>query len=270
MLVAHLSDPHFGTEDPAIAAALLDELRGTTAPRADLVAISGDLTQRAKPEQFEAACAYLRALRAPYLVVPGNHDIPLFHLYERFVDPLRRYRRYVTDELAPRFANGCLLAAGLATAHGRTTKHGRITDEQVRGLCRQLAGAAEWKLLVAHHPFVVGPGQEADRVRGAEDALPRLEDCGLDVILTGHLHVPLTDETAHRSPDHRIISVHAGTCLSRRLRGEPNGYNRLRFHDERVDITHRVWDGRRFVDGATKRYLRTKTRPQAGHEFARV
>jgi 3',5'-cyclic AMP phosphodiesterase CpdA len=265
--LVHLSDPHFGTEDPAIVAALLAEL-AATAP--DLVAISGDLTQRARPEQFAAARRFLDQLRIPRIVVPGNHDVPLYDVVSRLLRPLARYREHITEDLAPSYHDAELAVAGVNTAHGLTGKGGRITGEQLTTICTQLGEhASQWKVVVAHHPFVVPDGVHEDLVEGAEDALPRLERCGVDVILTGHLHVPFSADVGFRSADRKLVAVHAGTCMSTRLRGEPNSYNRLAFDGNRLTIVPRVWDGRGFVDGASKRYDR---RQAAGEPatFARV
>ena len=91
--IAHLSDLHFGAHDPKVVAGTFAWLQEQ---RPDLVIISGDFTQRARREQFEQASAYLNRLRADghcLLVVPGNHDVPLYDLARRFGAPLRRYKR---------------------------------------------------------------------------------------------------------------------------------------------------------------------------------
>ena len=93
--IAHISDLHFGKEDPPVAEALLEELR-TRSPR--LVAVSGDLTQRAREREFRAARAFLDRLPGVVLVVPGNHDVPLWDVVSRFTRPLHRYRRHLTPE----------------------------------------------------------------------------------------------------------------------------------------------------------------------------
>ena len=258
-IVAHLSDPHFGTEHPAIAAALLDELHGRTAAPPSLVVISGDLTQRAKEEQFKAARAFLDALAAPYLVVPGNHDIPLYDLWDRFVHPLERYRRLSTDELTPFFSDDELAAVGLTTAHGFTIKHGKVTEEQARAAATLLPAAGDrFKIVVAHHPFVLPAGRSSrERVDGGEQAMPILRDAGAAVICSGHLHVAYASDTAgFRDPRHELIAIHAGTCMSSRTRGEANGYNRLHLEGDVLTTVQRLWAGDRFVDGPQKTYRR--------------
>jgi 3',5'-cyclic AMP phosphodiesterase CpdA len=252
-VIAHISDLHFGTEDREVASALAAELD------VSLVVISGDLTQRARTEQFRAARVFLDDLRAPYLVVPGNHDIPLYDLFSRFAHPLARYRDHVTDELMPTFFGDDLAVVGLNTAHGFTFKGGRVTREQAEAVRDRLAASpARWKAVVAHHPFVVPSGGDPDqRVDGADVALPIFQEAGVDMLLTGHLHVAYaSDEAGFRSDDRTIVAVHAGTCISTRRRGEPNGYNRLTVEGADLTIVHRVWDGERFADGASKTYRR--------------
>lgn len=260
--IVHLSDLHFGAEAPAVLAALRRDLDGVTAPRPALVAISGDLTQRARADQFRAARRFLDDLRVPYLAVPGNHDVPLHDLFGRLFRPLARYRRYLGEDLAPVFAQDELVVVGLATAHGLTRKQGRVTEAMADAVCRTLAAsAAPWKILVAHHPFVIPHGVDAPPVKGADLALPRFERCGVDVILGGHLHVAhASDAAGFRSEDHKVVCVAAGTAISTRLRGEPNSYNRLCIDGEILTVYHRVWNGERFADGLSKTYRRIARR----------
>ena len=108
--IAHLSDLHFGREDPRAVDALardLDEL----AP--SLVAVSGDLTQRARAREFEKARDFLTGLAGPVLVVPGNHDVPLFDVVRRFVSPLGRYRAFVAEDLEPVHEDEELVVVGI-------------------------------------------------------------------------------------------------------------------------------------------------------------
>ena len=100
--IAHLSDIHFGSVDFG----LLDPLRAALeSVKPDLVVVSGDLTQRAKMEQFHAAKAFLATLPQPQLVVPGNHDVPLWNPLRRFFRPRTRFGRYVTSVRMPSHAD---------------------------------------------------------------------------------------------------------------------------------------------------------------------
>jgi len=249
-IVAHISDPHFGREDARVAAALREELADL---RPTLVALSGDLTQRARSEQFAAARDWLAQLDLPYLVVPGNHDIPLYDVFRRFAHPRQRYIDHITPDLSPLYADDELAVCGIDTTKSFTLDGGRLTRDQAEHAAAQLAPYTNhWRIVVAHHPF--------EYATGAEAAIPLFEAAGVDLILTGHLHIPQTQEMATRNSRHTMIAVHAGTCMSTRLRGEPNGYNQLAFAGEHVTITQREWRGDRFVDGARKRYLRSAGR----------
>lgn len=266
-LVAHISDLHFGAHDPVIAATLLDELNGRSGARAELVVISGDLTQRARRLQFAQARGFLRALEMPYLVVPGNHDIPMFDLFTRFVRGRERYRRYISDDLTPFYADDAIAVAGVDTVKRFTIKSGAVRHEQIAAACEWFERHPfHWKLLVAHHPLIVAPDAPAadkDLVGDAAMALPLLEAVQTDMILTGHLHIPYSQDFAGRNESHSMIAVHAGSGISVRLRGHPNGYNRLCFDGSHCRITLRVWDQDRFVEGAVKSYYR---RPAPGAE----
>lgn len=269
--IAHISDLHFGTEERAVVAGLLAELDGSRGPAPSVVAISGDLTQRARPEQFRAARAFLDRLPVPFVVVPGNHDVPLYDLIDRFVQPLERYRRIIGEPLMPVFADRELAVIGINTAHGFTFKGGRVTRETAEAVRARLADIdAGWKVLVAHHPFVPPPGGDgSDQVRGAAEVVPILEEAGIQMILTGHLHVAhSSDPTAFRSADRAIIEVQAGTAMSTRRRGEPNGYNLVTLAGDEVSIDHRVWDGAGFVTDQTKAYRRAPRVPDGSRSPA--
>jgi 3',5'-cyclic AMP phosphodiesterase CpdA len=247
-LVIHISDPHFGEEHPAIAATLLSELN---ALHPALITISGDLTGRARRSQFKAARDWLDRLTSPYLVVPGNHDIPLFDVIRRIAAPRERYFHWITPDLAPTYVDDELAVCGVDTTRTFTFKDGEMTREQAERVVALLAPHTNhWRILVAHHPF--------EHMDGAEEAQPLLETAGVDLVLTGHLHVPKMHDVASRNPHHTMIAVHAGTCMSTRLRGEPNGYNQLFIEGEHVRIVHREWDGLQFVDAEEKRYRRNE------------
>jgi 3',5'-cyclic AMP phosphodiesterase CpdA len=256
-LVAHISDLHFGAEDPVVAEALLAQLSGRDGPAPTLVAVSGDLTQRAKPEQFRAAKAYLDRLPCPYLVIPGNHDVPLYNVYERFFHPLRRYCREFSDNLAPLYVDEELAVVGITTAHGWTIKDGTVTPESIDTVREELGGWHDrWKIVVAHHPFVIPEGGDpSDLVDNVDVAIAAFHEIGVDLVLGGHLHVAYSADLAgFRDMGREMIAVAAGTCMSKRLRGESNAYNVLRFDGNDVAIVNRVWNGTTFVAGAAKVY----------------
>jgi 3',5'-cyclic AMP phosphodiesterase CpdA len=248
--IAHLSDLHFGTEDPAMADVLLGELN-RLAP--SLVVVSGDLTQRARTREFEAASHWLGQIDSPSLVVPGNHDIPLYDVARRFAAPLHRYAKHITPDLNPFFANEGLAVLGINTARSLTWKSGRISAEQVRKIGHTMGNVEEgiFKILVTHHPFIPPPGEAAagiDLVRHAARALPVIDACKVDLLLAGHLHHGYTGDVRAFYPATKrsVIVAQAGTAISRRVRSEPNAYNFITLEKERIAIDVWVWRGASF------------------------
>ena len=190
--------------------------------------VSGDLTQRARRRQFQAARAFLDRFPAPVLVVPGNHDIPLFDLARRFFRPLGRYRSLVTADLAPLFHDDEVAVLGVNTARSNVWKSGRLSLDQIDGIRARLSPLPPrvFKVLVTHHPFVPPPGTRAHRVVGRGlQALQVAEACGVDLLLAGHLHVGWSgDVRAHHLTIRRsILVVQAGTATSLRVRF-PSGH----------------------------------------------
>ena len=160
----HLSDLHFGRVDPKIVPPLLDFIR-TTKP--DLVAISGDLTQRARTAEFEAARKFLQAIPFPQIVVPGNHDVPLHNLFARFVRKLDRYRHYISEDLEPFYMDSEIAVAGVNTARSLTWKNDPINRRQLEKLRARFSSVppTHVKIVVTHHPFDLPEGVTEQRSR---------------------------------------------------------------------------------------------------------
>lgn len=255
--IAHISDLHFGRENGRLADALVEELAATSP---SLVVVSGDLTQRAREREFAAARAFLDRIRTPVLVVPGNHDIPLFDVLRRFLKPLDRYRRYISDDPSPTFLDDELAVIGVSTARSNTWKSGRISLAQIETLRSWLCGApATFKVLVTHHPFIPPPGDPESAVVGRGlQALQAAEECGVELLLAGHLHVGYTGDVRayHVSLRRSVLAAQAGTAISTRVREHPNGYNVIRIDPRRLACESRAWDGMRFAPFAETRYVK--------------
>ena len=254
--IAHLSDLHFGTEDACVVEGLLADL-AALAP--DLVVVSGDLTQRAREAQFERARDFLARIDAEKLVVPGNHDIPLWDVFRRLTQPLARYRRHIGGEEVPWFFDGEVAAAGIATPRRNLWKEGRVSTGDIRLVRERFCALPDevLKVLVTHHPFVPkdGTGGVMPLARG-ERALDVLGACGADLLLSGHQHVGRQGLLSAYYPDvaHSILVVEAGTAVSRRHRGEPNTFNRIAVDGPHVAVEVRGWDGARFLGRDTARF----------------
>jgi 3',5'-cyclic AMP phosphodiesterase CpdA len=257
----HLSDLHFGRIHVPLVAPLVAFARGL---EPDVVVVSGDLTQRARSEQFREARAFLDELPRPQIVVPGNHDVPMHNVVDRFARPLDKYRRYITDDLEPFHYDGEVAVLGVNTARSLTIKGGRINTRQVSQIRSRFCdcGPNVTKVLVTHHPLDVPEGaDEDDVVGGARRAIEVLASCGADVVLAGHLHKGFTVETArrYRIAGHSAVVVQAGTATSTRGRGEANSFNVLRVDPESLDVERVEWrpESGEFVSAAVERFRRT-------------
>jgi 3',5'-cyclic AMP phosphodiesterase CpdA len=256
-VVAHLSDLHFGTEIPAVVDGVVADIREL---QPSLVVVSGDLTQRARRRQFAAARDFLARLPQPQIVVPGNHDVPLFDVLRRFAAPLVRYRHFINRDVDPTFADEEIFVAACNTARSFTWKNGRISLEQIDGLGRRLATAGlRHKILVTHHPFIPPPHDVGiDLVGRAAKAIPLLDQWNVDLLLAGHLHQGYAGDIRAHYPAARraVIAAQAGTATSGRTRDEPNAYNVITLERRQVVITVRSWNGRAFAPLKSTTYNR--------------
>lgn len=262
--IAHISDLHFGAADDQVAELLVESIDDL---RPDLVVVSGDLTQRARRNQFREARAFLDRLKFPQLIVPGNHDVPLYNVVGRFTSPLENYRRYITRDLEPFFGDEKIAVAGVNTARSLTIKSGRISGSQIERVRSRMLTAGEkvLKVVVTHHPFDVADGENEDAIVGrAQLAMPAITSCGADVFLSGHMHVSHVGDSARRYtlPDgYSALIVQAGTAISSRSRGEANSFNVLEFEHPSLTI-HRFEcssPSGSFRAGSTEHFTRTVT-----------
>jgi len=258
--LVHLSDLHFGRVDPQLLAPLR-ELVERIAP--DVVVVSGDLTQRAKSEEFEAAKAWLDTLPGPQIIVPGNHDISLYNVFRRFLQPLTRYKRYITDDLDPIYVDEEIAVLGVNTARSLTFKDGRVNKEQIAAIKAQFAAVdpALTKIIVTHHPFDLPRTEDDDDlVDRAPMAMQAFADCGVDLLLSGHMHTSHAANTAERYGIHEYAAlvVQAGTATSTRGRGETNSFNVVRVDTDRVEVDRYGWDdiGKTYSLMKTEPFLR--------------
>ena len=271
-LLAQLSDLHFGSEEPATTQALVDELNRD---RLDLVILSGDLTLGARSDEFERARAFMDALDAPTLCVPGNHDVTPYKIVERLFYPWRRWKRYVAPTLEPSWFGDGVAVVGLNTARRMRLKldwsHGSMAKAQIDGLPARFREARpdDFRIVVAHHPFLDELGADlSDRpkaiVKRADRALAAFLGQRVDLVTCGHLHrtyfrayeaekpeaLPAAaPEDASDAgvvaeagpPGHRVTVIQAGTALSSRVRGEPNSFNRIEIEGGRLAVHKVSW-----------------------------
>jgi len=239
--IVHMSDLHFGRTDDAVVESLIETANSI---RPDLVVVSGDLTQRARSKEFVAARAFLDSLPKPQIVVPGNHDVPLYNVYKRFVRPLEGYAEHITNDLAPFYADDEIAVIGVNTARSLTIKDGRINKGQVAEIASRFSSFGDeiLKIVVTHHPFDLPSGfSKGDLVDRAEKALPEIAESGVDIILSGHLHLKNISSSTERyatNEGRSLLIIQAGTATSTRGRGERNSFNLLELNDDRLSVSH--------------------------------
>lgn len=240
----HVSDLHFGRQDQAaidwFAATVHEE-------RPAAVICTGDLTQRAKRAEFEAASRYLETLPVPVTIEPGNHDLPYFNPYERFVRPYRRYGRL--ERLIERpldIAN--VIVVPLKTTARFQLRHnwswgvvGRRSLSKTLALL-EAAGDDHVKLVACHHPLIDREGGHSSgkTIRGRE-ALDALAAAGAHAVLSGHVHTPFDLHVPAGGTTIRKIG--AGT-LSERVRESPPSFNEIRVGENgALEVEHRWMEG---------------------------
>lgn len=252
--ILHLSDIHFGAVDGRLVQPMI-ELAASLRP--DVTVISGDMTQRARPGQFAEARAFADRLPGPVLVVPGNHDMPLWNLPLRLIAPLSRYRRAFGSEVEPALTLPDAVIQGVNSANPFVWKSGRLTDASARRLADRFSTvpAGAYRIAVMHHaPVPAGDGTPSDMADPAS-VQARLAAAGTDIVLSGHTHMPhagLAETSAG------ILFLQVGTAISTRLKTDANDVSLIELAPE--GVTRHTWlahRGQGFIKTSTARFLRS-------------
>ena len=275
LTLVHVSDIHFGPPFlPEVGEALLEIV-----PRLepDIIVASGDFTQRAKESQYAEARAFLdRFPPRPLIVVPGNHDVPLYRVAERIFSPYALYRKYISEELdSVHRQDGVVIAALNTTSPLRAIVNGRIRRSQL-DFCREAFRDAPddaVRIVVAHHHFAPAPDYEGGKVMpGAKHAIDLFTELRVDLILGGHLHRGYIGNSLDFYPgedrEHGIIIAQCGTTTSRRGRArerEKNSFNLIRIDEQVIRITHYMY----FASASGFAPVSHHIYPRAGREYFR-
>jgi len=236
----HISDTHFGVEDPA---ALAWFERSVRAQRPDAIVCTGDLTQRATRRQYRAAAQWFAGFDCPLMVMPGNHDMPYFNLWERFRRPFSRFdalERVVGREIALEHAVIVPLQTNVAAQMRWPWSDGVVTRRNLAETLKRLEELARdprIKLVACHHPLLSARAEAKNPTIGGDDAFEALARAGAAAVLSGHVHYPF-DQT--RAIGNRAVRMIGAGTLSTRLRGAPPSFNVIRIaRDGAIDVERR-------------------------------
>jgi 3',5'-cyclic AMP phosphodiesterase CpdA len=245
----HISDLHFGKTDNNIVINLAKTIAEL---RPHVLVVSGDLTQRARETEFVQARNFLNAFPCPKVVVPGNHDIPLYNMWARFYRPHAQFTSFIAPTLEPAYLDEDLSIIGINTARPYTWKQGSLNKEQVAQATRLLSNQppSSVKIIVTHHPF---------KHMGKRPELEELVRAGAGVFLSGHLHSSRSEhlEHIHNQKNHSALVIQAGTATSTRYRGEPNAFNHIIISGNTITIEQYHWQTSKFSKLYTHRYAKT-------------
>jgi len=250
--ILHISDIHFGPPFQPDRARAVRDLAGDLNP--DVLVVSGDLTQRARRRQFEAARDFLADFDLPTVVVPGNHDVPLYRVWERMFAPHRKYRRYIRNELDCVHRIAGMVIVALDSTRSFTFTEGRLRRRQLAFVERALhdVPARELRVVVTHHNLAAPPdGLGGAPMPGARRALDVFRRLGVKLVLAGHRHRAFVGQVldpaaAEGVEGGDLVLVHCGTTTSSRGRGSErseNSLNLIRTRAGELKVTHYLWDG---------------------------
>jgi 3',5'-cyclic AMP phosphodiesterase CpdA len=261
--IAHISDLHFGRHDPGVAGGLLKALE-LTAP--DVVAVTGDLTQRAHRHEFAAARDFLDRIGPPALVIPGNHDVPLYNLLDRWLRPHARFAAYIGPDCCPRYVDDEIAVLGLNTASRRLDRGGgHARPAHIEAIRAGFAAVPEgrFRVLLTHHPLLdPSDGAEIAATRAVRPVLDAIAEAGVDLLLAGHHHRPFSAEGTidYLNVKRSLLIVQAGTAISTRLRGGPNSFNMIEIARGGVSCTPYLWRGDSFGAAQATCFVRVDRR----------
>ena len=270
--VFHCSDLHFGSpavpEQYEAMESLIHEYRY------DVVAISGDLTQRARSGEFQRARAFIKRAEetSKVICIPGNHDVAWWKApfslgnEERM---LANYSKFIAEDLQPvRHVPGATFA-GLNTSHGVTvdTLTWRLRDISIIGIVTRAqierlrttfssAPAGDMRIVVMHHNPVKGELSQRHGLKHTSKVLGAFAEMSVDVVLCGHDHQDAIHYIEHTKKG-TVIST-AGTVSNRMRGGRPSSVNSIRLSPDKIEVSTLVWSvsDRSFVPGPTKCFKR--------------
>jgi len=260
--IVHISDLHFGRLNEAVMQPLEDFIKEM---KPDVLVISGDLTMRAKKREFMEAKIFLNKLPFPQIIVPGNHDIPLYNVWTRFFQAFKKYRKYISEDLEPIYQDENVLMYGLNTARSYALVRGRVDLNQVEKICAEFDKLPKevLRVVVTHHPFdLPGPYRAYNLQQRPAKAMEMLIKSRVDLFLAGHTHKSIIDHVPERAKELGFgpLIIQAGTTTSRRTRHDHNTFNVIKWDYPVMQIDNYFWEreARVFAPRRIKKFTHTE------------
>ena len=270
--VFHCSDLHFG--HPAVPEQYEAMERLIEENKFDVVAISGDLSQRARSGEFQRARAFIKQAEefSKVVCIPGNHDVAWWKSPLSLGDEtsmLANYRKFISDDIEPVVHIPGVTFAGLNTSHGVITQSltwrlrdisiiGVVRKEQIDRLRRTFAAApaGDIRVVVMHHNPIKGELSQRHGLKHTARILGAFADMSVDLVLCGHDHQDAIHFIEHTKKG-TVIST-AGTVSNRMRGGRPSSVNSIRLSDDKIDVATLVWSqsDNDFIPGPAKCFRR--------------
>ena len=254
--IVHISDLHFGTEDEGVLNSLIVDITNTSP---NLIAVSGDLTQRARTKEYLKARSFLEHLKFPQVIIPGNHDIPLYNLLGRITNPFNKFNTYFDKELRE-YNDDQLYVIGLNSVRNLRWKSGKLSSEQIE------IGTTEFgesdknivRILVIHHNlFHISSRRNTVKLFKSKLLRRWLMENRIDLVLFGHDHKSMIEPVLF--DDDKFIDfilLQAGTATSKRTRGVPNSYNIIIFDNSFMNVMVRTFNADRFETTLEAKFIK--------------
>lgn len=236
MKIVHISDLHFGMHHEFIIQYFLDDISEI---KPDIIIISGDITQRAKDEQYQMFQVFLKKLQGEVFIVPGNHDIPLHNFFARIFNPFEKYQTYISPELTAQFSNNSLRILGVNSVNPYRVKDGKFSSQTMQKIKKYFEPSFNGlSILFFHHNFDYLEGMHKP-LENYQQFLRYLKESSIDIVCTGHSHyanVSLIEKNNHKLS----LLLHAGSLLCKRSKDGLNSYYLLETKDKSCKINWRV------------------------------
>ncbi|WP_133137441.1 metallophosphoesterase family protein [Legionella rowbothamii] len=237
MRIIHISDLHFGMHDPDIIEPFIEDL---ALLKPEIIIISGDLTQRARAEQFQQLSEFLQRLGAPQLIVPGNHDIPMDNLFLRFYHPFKRFKTYVSPNLEMSYENEEVKILGVNSATPYKVKDGILSAKTLTRINNHFStNSTQLNILFFHHNLKYFSGMHHP-LNNATEFLEYLKESPIHVVCTGHLHYSNLKLITKKQGTPCAL-LHAGSLCCQRTRDENNSFYFINTEQLRCSINRRIY-----------------------------